>query len=304
MSFPAASGYGNLPNGVYIPTLYDNKVLRSLKISSVVDEITNDNYSGMISDKGDTVKIRKAPVITVKPYARGVQIQRQDIIDEDLSLVIDQGNYYGYALEDIENVQSDIDIENVCADEAGYSLHNAYDAEVLTYISGQVNSANVVGTSGAAKTVGYGGGNDFTPYNALNRLRRLLDEQNVPADGRWVVASPDFWEAVADEDGKIVEAQVMGDKESVMRAGKLASGAKLAGFTCFQSNNAPNFSSTVRVLLAGHVDATATASQVLKSRVLPNPNAFGYIYDGVHVYGRKVLRDKALAKMFITIGNV
>ena len=304
MSFPSSAGYGQFPNGSGIPTIFDNKILRSLKIASVEDEITNDNYSGTIKDKGDTVKIIKQPVVTTKPYTRGVQIERQEIVDEDLSLVIDQGNYYGYALEDVEVVQSHIDWEDACADAAGYSLHNAYDSEVLTYISGQVATATTVSSGGSPSTIGYGSGNTFTPYNALNRLRRLLDEQNVPFDGRWVVASPAFWEMVADEDGKIVEAQVMGDKESVMRAGKLASGAKLAGFTCFQSNNAPTYSASVPILLAGHVDAVATASQVLKSRVMPNPNAFGMMYDGLHIYGRKALRTNALAKMFMSLGNV
>lgn len=302
--FPAAVGYGQLQGGASVPTIFDNKILRSLKITSVVDEITNDNYSGMIRDKGDTVKIVKQPVVTVRPYTRGIQLERQDIVDEDLSLVIDQGNYYSYALEDIELVQSHIDWEDACADAAGYSLHNSYDSEVLTYISGQVASATTEGSSGTPKTVGYGSGNNFTPYNALNRLARLLDEQNVPEDGRWVVASPAFWELIADEDGKLVEAQVTGDAESIMRARKLATSRQLAGFTCFKSNNAPSFSASVPILLAGHVDAVATASQVLKSRVLPNPNAFGSLYDGLHIYGRKALRTNALAKMFMSLGNV
>jgi len=302
--FPAAAGYGQLQGGAAFPTIFDNKILRSLKITSVVDEITNDNYSGVIRDKGDTVKIVKQPIVTVRPYTRGIQLERQEIVDEDLSLVIDQGNYYSYALEDIEVVQSHIDWEDACADAAGYALHNAYDAEILTYIQGQVPTANTEGTGGAPKTIGYGSGNNFTPYNALNRLARKLDEQNVPEDGRWVVAAPAFWEMIADEDGKLVEAQVTGDPESIMRSRKLATSRQLAGFTCFKSNNAPSYSASVPILLAGHVDAVATASQVLKSRVLPNPNAFGMLYDGLHIYGRKVLRTAAIAQMYMSLGNV
>jgi len=302
--FPAAVGYGQLQGGAAVPTIFDNKILRSLKITSVVDEITNDNYSGSIRDKGDTVKIVKQPIVTVRPYTRGIQLERQEIVDEDLSLVIDQGNYYSFALEDIEMVQSHIDWEDAVSDAAGYALHNAYDAEILTYISGQVDSGNTEGSGASPKTVGFGSGNNFTPYNALNRLARLLDEDNVPEEGRWVVANPAFWEMIADEDSKLVEAQVMGDPESMMRARKLATSRPLAGFTCFKSNNAPSYSASVPILLAGHVDAVATASQVLKSRVLPNPNAFGNLYDGLHIYGRKALRTTALAKMFMSLGNV
>jgi len=302
--FPAAAGYGQLQGGAAFPTIFDNKILRSLKIASVADEITNDNYTGQISNFGDTVKIVKQPIVTVRPYTRGINLERQVIVDEDLSLLIDQGNYYSYALEDIEVVQSHIDWEDACADAAGYALHNAYDAEILTYIAAQVATANVEGTSGAPKTIGYGSGNNFTPYNALNRLARILDDNNVPDDGRWVVGNPAFWELIGDEDSKLVEAQVTGDSESIMRNRKLATSKMLAGFTCFKTNNAPAFSASVPILLAGHVDAVATASQVLKSRVLPNPNAFGNLHDGLHIYGRKALRTIALAKMFMSLGNV
>ncbi len=302
--FPAAPGYNQLQGGAAFPTIFDNKILRSLKIASIVDEITNDNYSGMIREQGDTVKIVKQPVVQVRPYTRGVQLERQAIVDEDLSLVIDQGNYYSYTLEDIEQVQSHIDWEDACADAAGYALHNSYDAEVLSYIETQVPSANTEGSSGSPKTIGYGAGNNFTPYNALNRLARKLDEQNVPEAGRWAVAAPAFWELIADEDGKLVEAQVTGDNESMIRARKLATSREIAGFTCFKSNNAPKFSDSVPILLVGHVDAVATASQVLKARMLPNPNAFGMMYDGVHIYGRKALRPTALAKMFMSLGTV
>lgn len=300
MSLGVAAGYGNLPNGNSVPTIFDNKILRSLKITSVVDEITNDSYSGSIRDKGDTVRILKQPIVTVQTYTRGTQLITQDIVDEDLSLVIDKGNYYQYALEDIEVVQSHVDWEDACADAAGYALHNTYDSEVLTYMAGQVSTSTTVS---GTKTIGYGTGNDFTPYNAMNRLARLLDEQNIPEDGRWIVGSPAFWEMVADEDGKIVEAQVMGDPESILRNRKLATSRMLAGFTCFKSNNATTSGGSPQ-LLAGHVDATATASQVLKSRVLPNPNQFGNLYSGLHIYGRKTLRTVGLALMTMTLGSV
>ena len=147
----------------------------------------------------------------------------------------------------------------------------------------------------------------------MSNDKELADKYQQKTDKQHILDNPDTYIGSVEEvdanmwvyeDGKIVEAQVMGDKESIMRAGKLASGQKIAGFTVFQSNNAPAHSASVPILLAGHVDATATASQVMKSRVLPNPNAFGYVYDGLHVYGRKVLRTNALAKMFISIGNV
>jgi hypothetical protein len=302
--FPAVSGYGQLQGGAAVPELFNNKVLRSLKIKSIVDEITNNNYEGEIKDKGDTVRIIKQPTITVSPYRKGQQLERQEIVDEDLTLVIDQGNKYGYAFEDIELVQSHIDWEDACADAAGYALRKTYDQEVLNYMAAEVSAATTDGSGASPRTVGHGSGNNYTPYDAMTELATLLDEQDVPEEGRFIVARPRFWKFLAAEDSKLVEAQVMGDPESMIRNRKLATSKMIAGFTCFKSNHAPSHSDFVPLLLAGHVDATATATQVLKSRILPNPNAFGTLHDGVHIYGRKVLRPVALAKMFMSLGNL
>ena len=61
MAFQTAAGYGNLPNGVFSPTLYSKKVQKQFRRTAVSEAITNSDYFGEISNFGDSVKIIKEP---------------------------------------------------------------------------------------------------------------------------------------------------------------------------------------------------------------------------------------------------
>ena len=78
MAFPRAAGYNNLPNGAWSPVIYSKKVQKAFRKSSVVQDISNNEYFGEISNYGDTVRIIKEPTIFSAPYRRGQQIQTQD----------------------------------------------------------------------------------------------------------------------------------------------------------------------------------------------------------------------------------
>ena len=70
MAFGSASGYSNLPND-FSPVIYSQKVQKSFRNSSVVEDITNTDYMGEIANFGDSVRIIKEPEITVSSYLRG-----------------------------------------------------------------------------------------------------------------------------------------------------------------------------------------------------------------------------------------
>lgn len=133
--------------------------------------------------------IIKEPTIVVAPYARGTTVLPQALNDDQISLTVDQANYMAFQVDDIENKQSHVNWEELATSSGAYSIKDTFDREVLTYMLAQVDSGNVYGTSGSPLTVGFASGNT-SPLAVLNRLSRLLDEQNVPSDNRWVVAPP------------------------------------------------------------------------------------------------------------------
>ena len=136
MAFTKASGYTNLNSGNFSPVLYSKKVQLALRKSSVIDAITNTDYSGEIANFGDSVKIIKEPDITVTTYERGTTLATQDLTDADFTMVVDQANYFQFAIDDIEEAHSHVSFGDLASDRAGYKLRDTMDAEVLGYLSG------------------------------------------------------------------------------------------------------------------------------------------------------------------------
>lgn len=296
MAFPQSAGYQNLPNGVFSPVNYSKKVLLILKKKAVYDLITNTEFEGEVNQQGDTVKIIQQPLVTVANYTRGQQLSIQGLTDQDISLVVDQGKYYAFPMDDIELKQEHVSFENMASDSAAYSLRDAIDVDMLAQIAAGVSSATALG----AVTVGFGPGNTYTPMDMLSADARILDEQNVPEEDRWYVGSPRFYEYLRREDSKVIDAMVMGTSESAARDPRLFMSLNLHGFSMLKSNNLPT-SGTVQ--LAGHKQSMATATSILESEMIRNPNSFGNIYRGLVVYGRKVIRPKALVSQTVTLGD-
>ena len=136
MAFKTAAGYGNLPNGNFSPVIYSKQVQLAFRKTSVVENITNSDYFGEIANMGDSVKIIKEPEITVKEYARGANVQPQDLDDEDFTLTIDKANYFAFKIDDIEEAHSHVNFSQLASDRAGYRLKDNYDQDVLGYLSG------------------------------------------------------------------------------------------------------------------------------------------------------------------------
>lgn len=141
-----------------------------------------------------------------------------------------------------------------------------------------------------------------SPVMLINRMGRLLDQQNVDKAGRWVVIDPIMMEILMDEDSRFLNAD-FGD------SGALRNGLVLNqwnGFRVYVSNNLPKVgtgpgttgtadqSANYGVIVAGHDSAIATAEQINKTETYRDPDSFADIVRGMHLYGRKILRPEAI----------
>jgi hypothetical protein len=142
-----------------------------------------------------------------------------------------------------------------------------------------------------------------SPVMLINRMGRLLDQQNVDKQGRWIVIDPVMMEVLQDEDSRFLNAD-FGD------SGALRNGLMLQnwnGFRVYVSNNLPtvgngpattgtaNQNTDYGVIVAGHDSAVATAEQINKTETYRDPDSFADIVRGMHLYGRKILRPEAIA---------
>ena len=140
-----------------------------------------------------------------------------------------------------------------------------------------------------------------SPAMLVARMARLLDAQNVPTQGRWIVVDPVMMEVLRDEDSRLLNADYGG-------AG-LQNGLVLNNFHGFRvhvSNNLPSVgtgasttgtaaqSTNYGVIVAGHDSSVATAEQINKTETYRDPDSFADIVRGMHLYGRKILRPEGL----------
>jgi hypothetical protein len=81
----------------------------------------------------------------------------------------------------------------------------------------------------------------------------------------------------------------------------LVSTGKLRGFDMYKSNNVPATTTAAGQVLCGHISSTATAQTITSTEVIRDPDSFGDICRGLHVYGVKVLRPDALVSAFYEV---
>jgi hypothetical protein len=300
-------------NSFFLPSVYSKKVLNFFRKASVVEAITNTDYAGEISAYGDSVKIIKEPVISVSDYTRGSDTTATKLTDEELTLVVDSAKAFKFIVDDIETNMSHVNFKEVASSSAAYALKDSYDAAVIATMFSGISSSSpdhVLGSDSATDLaagtfdgtgnldIGFGT-SEHDPLDVMARMSRLLDEQNVPEEGRWFVASPDFYEVLGQASSKLLSVDFNAGQGSI-RNGLVSSG-KLRGFDMYKSNNIASTSNAAGKCMAGHISAVATANTILSTEVLRDPSSFGDIVRGLHVYGAKVLRGEALVGAFYGI---
>ena len=308
-----ANSVSGQANSFFLPSIYSKKVLNFFRKSSVVEGITNTDYAGEISSFGDSVKIIKEPVISVSDYTRGSDTTATKLTDEETTLVVDSAKAFKFIVDDIETKMSHVNFKEVASSSAAYALKDSYDAAVLATMFSGVSSSSpdhVLGSDNATDLaagtfdgtgnldIGFGS-SEHDPIDVMARMARLLDEQNVPEEGRWFVASPDFYEQLGQASSKLLSVDFNAGQGSI-RNGLVSSG-KLRGFDMYKSNNIASTSNAAGKCLGGHISSTATAQTIVSTEVIRDPSSFGDIVRGLHVYGAKVLRGEALVSAFYGI---
>jgi len=307
-----AAGYNNLPSGNWVPAVYSQKVQKFFRRASVVEDITNTDYAGEIENFGDTVNIVKEPSITVSDYARGQSVNTQSLADDKLQLTVDQGSYFAFKVDDIEERQSHVNWEALATSSGAYSLKKNYDYNVLKNIyDNAATSAANTGTDGSPID---GDAADDTLAGIISAAKTVLDGNDVPEENRWLVAPPAFFQQLRRAGAKLMDQSVMGESgSSGIRNGKVTD-KPLYGFNMYSTNAIAVSSgaaasktfgsagSNEYAFLYGHRGAVATANHIAKTELIRDPDSFSDIVRGLHVFGRKILRSDAVYSGVITIG--
>ena len=306
-----ATGYQNLPSGNWVPAVYSQKVQKFFRRASVVEDITNTDYAGEIENFGDTVNIVKEPSITVSDYARGQSVNTQSLADDKLQLTVDQGSYFAFKVDDIEERQSHVNWEALATSSGAYSLKRNYDYNVLKNIyDNAATSAANTGTDGSPID---GDAAVDTLADVISAAKTVLDGNDVPEENRWFVAPPAFYKQLRKAGAKIMDQSVMADGGASSMRNGMVTDRPLFGFRLYSTNaiavssgaaSSKTFGSAGSneyAFLYGHKGAVATANHIAKTELIRDPDSFSDIVRGLHVFGRKILRSDAVYSGVITI---
>lgn len=301
MAFTKSSGYANLPNGNFSPIIYSQKVQKFFRTASVVEAITNTDYAGEIENFGDTVNIIKEPTVSVQAYTRGAAVNPQNIQDDQLQLVVDQANAFAFKVDDIEERHSHINFESVATSSGAYALKNEYDKNVIAAMFAGPSASSpdhVIGSDGSGVDVGFGT-SEIDPVDLISKHAKLLNKQDVPEENRWFLGSPEFMEQLGQTSSKLMDDTT--GNAAPLRNGKVYSG-KIMNMEIYMTNNfAASSSANYYKVLSGHMSSTATANHIAKIEVIRDTDSFSDVVRGLHVFGRKVLRDVALVAEHVLI---
>lgn len=301
MVYPLAAGMPNY-SGTFIPTIWAGKLLEKFYDASVVPQISNTDYEGLISAQGDTVNIRTVPNVTIRNYSAGqpLQVERPD--SPMVTLNIDQGRYFNLVLDDVMEIQSDINLMNTWSSDASEQLKINIDTYVLANVAVDVAAVNKGATAGrlsANLNLGAtGAAVQLTKANIIDKLLEMgqvLDEQNVPETGRWVVMPA--WAIRLLKSSDIKDASLTGDGASPLRNGRVG---MIDRFTLYSSNLLPRYVDTNNPfdIIAGHKVGLTFATQITKTETLRSESTFGTLMRGLQVFGMKVVKGDSLVRLY------
>ncbi|MBX3603192.1 MAG: hypothetical protein KF863_21435 [Rubrivivax sp.] len=296
---PRASGipdYGPAGTINYNPEVYSGKLVEKFYRSTVFGEIASTDYEGDIAGMGSNVLIRTVPDVQVSDYVIGAGLGLQYPGRNSVTLAIDKGKSFSVAVSTVDARQSDLDMADIFANDGSIQLRIAADADMLETIPADVATVNS-GTAAGNDSGDLNLGSAAAPravskdniVDALVDFGQVLDEQSVSDEGRWVVLPPWAISRIKRSDLKI--ASLTGDGVSILRNGKVGEVDRLTVYQSrsLLSQNSP--SAAANYVMFGHPAGLTFAAQIAEMRIIDNPNDFGYLVQGLLVYGFEVIEE-------------
>jgi hypothetical protein len=291
--------------GIYLALLCYIVIAGKLQIkfykATVLTAISNTDYEGDIKDSGDTVIIRTIPTLTINDYVKGQKLSYERPESTPLELLIDKGKYFSFVCDDIDKKQADIRLMNIWSDDAAEQMKITVDAQVLqgatygtagTFPGAATNAGLTAGAISSSFNMGTAAAPvQITKANILEYIidaMTILDEQNVPESGRWMVIPS--WMANLIKKSDLKDASLTGDATSVLRNGRIGI---IDRATLYLSNNLYSASSNYWIPF-GTTHGITFASQMVKMESLRAESTFGDLVRGLNVYGYKVIKPEAL----------
>ena len=241
--------------------------------------IFNNRYEG--DPKSGKVKIPvRDTEVEVKAYDKAKGIDPKAGTTTYLDLNIDQDEAVNELIDgyDAASVPDGIVADRL--DSAGYSQGLSIDKKSIEALQ-SADGATICATKTAAT--------ESNAYKLALEAKRVLSRKGVPAEGRFMIASPEYLEVLMQDDKFIKQGDL---SQELVQAGAVG---KIAGFAVFESNNM-DYENTDRVtgkkvtteFICGHPNWCHRVMEWQVPVHLQDLNGSGKYIGASAVQGRKV----------------
>lgn len=255
--------------------------------------------------KGDTVHVPVPTRGDATAKTAGAQVTLIAAEEGDISIAIDNHFEYSRLIEDIVEAQALSSLRSFYTDDAGHALAKKVDTTLIqlgrganggtqaatTYLGG------IIGSTGAAYTSGSSNAAAIADAG-IRKAIQLLDDQDVPMDGRTLVVPPVARNSMLGI-ARFTEQAFKGTGSTLMN-GEFGDVYGVKVFVSTNCDTAAGNTATDRVALMFHRDWSVLVEQLgVRSQTQYKQEYLGTLFTADTLYGASELRDTSCVPMLV-----
>ena len=235
----------------YVPMLYSRNLLEAEHDNLLFTRLVNREYEGELKQYGDTITIRKEPVIKAQDYVHGAPITYPDYsVTDSVQFTVKRAKVVPFRINDIDKMISDLpDWTSRWSALGGIALAQTKEVEFFEDFATFPDEHNCGATAGirsasynlgavgapvTVKAAGATGAGEDNVVDLISKAAAAMAEQPGGFKGRpWMVIPPVMAQKI--QTSELRAANFSGDSKTLLRS-DLESIGNLCGFDIYQSN--------------------------------------------------------------------
>jgi N4-gp56 family major capsid protein len=293
----------NTTANAFIPEIWSDEIVAAYKRSLVMANLVKKmNFKGK---KGDTVHIPAPNRGTASAKTASNQVTLIAATEGEIVVSINNHFEYSRLIEDITEAQDLSSLRQFYTDDAGHALGRQVDTSLIRLGRGARggNAANtaytggIIGSTGAAYTSGSSNAAAIADAG-IRRAIQLLDDQDVPMDGRSLVVPPVARNSMLGIN-RFTEQAFKGNGSTLIN-GEFGDIYGVKVYVTTNCDTAAGNTNTDRVALMFHRDWAVLVEQMgIRSQTQYKQEWLGTLFTADTLYGAAELRDAAAVPLVV-----
>ena len=285
----------NTTAATFIPEIWSDEIVAAYKKSLVMANLVKKmNFKGK---KGDTVHIPSPARGVASPKSASTQVNLIAATEGEVVVSINNHFEYSRLIEDITEAQALSSLRQFYTDDAGHALGRQVDTSLIRLGRGarggnaanQAYTGGIIGSTGVAYTSGTSNAANIADAG-IRAAIQLLDDQDVPMDGRSLVVPPVARNSMLGIN-RFTEQAFKGTGSTLMN-GEFGDIYGVKVYVSTNCDTAAGNSGTDRVALMFHRDWAVLVEQLgIRSQTQYKQEWLGTLFTADTLYGAAELRD-------------